>query len=300
MTINKVEKLVPNLKNKPVYVVHIRALHEAIKHGLELKKVHRVIQFNQKPWLRGYIDHNTGLRTAAKNEFERDFYKLMNLSVFGKTMENFRNHRNIQLVTNEEKYMKLVMNPYFKGGSRFSKHLLGVKMGKTEVKMNKLVYIGQAILDISKLIIYEFHYDFMLPKYGSKLQLCYMDTDSFVYHIRTEDFYRDIAQDVEKRFDTSAYNSDNGRPLPLGKNKKVVDLMKDELSGKIMTEFITWRAKLYTYEGLAKERVTGKRKNKKHQIYTQKVNKLALNRADDKRLVQQDHILKLVRGHCRR
>ncbi|XP_057291139.1 uncharacterized protein LOC130613782 [Hydractinia symbiolongicarpus] len=230
-----------------------RALYEAIKHGLEFKKVHRVIRFNQKAWLAGYIDHNTRLRTTARNDFEKDFYKLMNLSVFGKTKENIRNHRNIQLVTNEDKYMKLVMKPNFKGGSRFSKNLLGVEMGKTEVKMNKPIYIGQAILDMSNLIMYEFHYDYMQPKYGSKLQLCYMDTDSFVYHIRTEDFYRDIAQDVEKRFDRSAYNANDGRPLSIGKNKKVVGLMKDELGGKIMTQFITLRAKLYAYKNLTKE-----------------------------------------------
>ncbi|XP_057308127.1 uncharacterized protein LOC130646012 [Hydractinia symbiolongicarpus] len=230
-----------------------RALYEAIKHGFELKKVHRVIRFNQKAWLRGYIDHNTRLRTAARSEFEKDFYKLMNLSVFGKTMENIRNYRNIQLVTNEEKYTKLVMRPNFKGVNRFSNHLLGVEIGKTEVKMNKPVYIGHAIFDMSKIVMYEFHYDYMQPLYGSKLQLCYMDTDSFVYDIKTHDFYKDIAQDVEKRFDTSAYNTDDGRPLPIGKNKKVVGLIKSELAGKIMTEFITLRAKLYAYKSRTKE-----------------------------------------------
>ncbi|XP_057290811.1 uncharacterized protein LOC130613492 [Hydractinia symbiolongicarpus] len=333
-TVHKVEKLVPKLGNQRGYVVNIRALHEAIRHGLELKRVHRVIQFNQKAWFKGYIDHNTRLRTAAKNDFEKDFYKLMNLSVFGKTMENIRNHCNIQLVTNEVNYTKLVMKPNFKGGSRFNKHLLGVEMGKTEVKMNKPVYIGQAILDLSKLIIYDFHHDFMQPKYGSKLRLCYMDTDSFVYHIRTEDFYRDIAQDVETRFDTSANNPGDNRPLPIGKNKKAVGLMKDELSGKIMTGFITLRAKLYAYVSLMKKggdckakgikrRVTNKSitfddyricleegvdvykrhvliQNKNHQIYTQKVSKLVLNRADDKRLVQPDHIAPLARGYYRR
>ncbi|XP_057308026.1 uncharacterized protein LOC130645918 [Hydractinia symbiolongicarpus] len=251
--VHKVEKLILNLEHKRRYVVHIGALYEALKHGLELKKVHRLIQFNQKPWLRDYIDHNTRLRTAAKNEFEKDFYNLMNLSVFGKTMENLRNHHNIQLVTNEEKYTKLVMKPNFKGENYFSSHLMGVEIGKAEVSMNKPVYIGQAILDKSKVVMHEFHYDYMQPKYGRKLRICYMDTDLFVYHIRTEDFYRDIAQDVETRFDTSAYSKDDGRPLPIGKNKKVVGPMKDELSGKIMTEFITLRPKLYAYKSLTKE-----------------------------------------------
>ena len=111
--------------------------------------------------------------------------------------------------------------------------------------MNKPVYLGQAILDLSKTLMYEFHYDYMRPKNGSKVKLCYMDTDSFVYEIETEDFYRDIAKDVEKRFDTSGYSKDDNRPLPIGKNKKVIGLIKDELGGKIMTEFVALRAKMY-------------------------------------------------------
>ncbi|XP_057305260.1 uncharacterized protein LOC130642191 [Hydractinia symbiolongicarpus] len=148
--IHRVEKLIPNLEHKKKYVVHIGALHQALKHGLELKKVHRAIQFNQSPWLRGYIDHNTKLRTAAKNDFEKDFYKLMNLSVFGKTMENIRNHRNIKLVTNEAAYTKITMQPNFKSGTCFGKNLMGIEMSRTGIKMNKPVYIGQAILDQSK------------------------------------------------------------------------------------------------------------------------------------------------------
>ena len=114
-------------------------------------------------------------------------------------------------------------------------------MGKTEIKMNKPVYLGQAILDLSKTLMYEFHYDYMRPKYGSKVKLYYMDTDNFVYEIETEDFYRDIAKDVEKRFDTSGYSKDENRSLPIGTSKKVIGLMKDELGGKIMTEFLALR-----------------------------------------------------------
>lgn len=201
MTIAKVEKLVPNLRNKKKYVVHIRAFNEAIRHGLILKKVHRAIQFKQSPWLRPYNDMNTKLRTGAKNDFEKDFFKLMNLSVFGKTMENIRNHRDIKLVTSEKAYQRYVMKPNFKDAHAVSKNLMGVEMGKTEIKMNKPVYLGQAILDLSKLVMYEFHYDYMQPKYGSKIQLCYMDTDSFVYFIKAEDFYRDTAADVEVRYE---------------------------------------------------------------------------------------------------
>ena len=127
---------------------------------------------------------------------------------------------------------------------------MGVEMGKSKIKMKKPVYLGQAILDLSKLVMYEFHYDYMKPKYGYKVQLCYMDTDSFVYHIKTSDFYKDIAADVGKRFDTSGYSRDDARSLPIGKNKKKIGLMKDELCGKIMTEFVALRAKLYAYKQL--------------------------------------------------
>ena len=158
----------------------------------------------------------------------------------------------MKLVTNEKKYLKYVMKPNFKDSIRFSDHLMGVEMGKTEILFNKPVYLGQAILDLSKIIMYEFHYDYMIPKYGSKLKLCYMDTDSFVYHIKTHDFYKDIADNVEARFDTSNYSKADNRPLPLGKNNKIIGLMKDELCGKIMTEFVALRAKLYAYRKLDK------------------------------------------------
>ena len=187
MKIGREEKLVPNLKNKKGYMVHIRALDQALKHGLKLKKVRRVIEFRQSKWMKPYIMLNTRLRTAAKNEFEKDFFKLMNNSVFGKTMENIRNHKDMKLVTSDKKYLKYVMKPNLKDGFPFSKHLFAVEMGKTEIKMNKPVYLGQAILDLSKTLMYEFHYDFMRPKYGSKVKLCYVDTDGFVYEIEAED-----------------------------------------------------------------------------------------------------------------
>ena len=123
---------------------------------------------------------------------------------------------------------------------------MGCKMGKVEVVMNKPVYLGQAILDLSKIVMYEFHYDYMFPKYRKKLDLCYMETDSLMYNIEMEDFYKDIAEDVPARFDMSGYNPD--RPLPVGLNKKVIGLMKDELGGEIMTEFVTLRPKMYAYK----------------------------------------------------
>ena len=332
MKIGKVEKLVPNLNNKRKYVVHIKALHQALKHGLVLKKVHRVIKFEQSAWLKSYIMKNTRLRMASKNEFEKDFFKLMNNSVFGKTMENIRNHRDMKLATSEQKYEKYVMKPNFKGGERFADNLILAEMGKTEITMNKPVYLGQAILDLSKMVMYEFHYDYMKPKYGSKVRLCYMDTDSFVYEIETEDFYRDIAEDVETRFDTSGYSKEDNRPLPIGKNKKVIRLMKDELGGKIMTEFVALRAKMYAYRMLNKKKPEDKKckgtkkcvvaesltfedykkclfkgntvyreqvlfEHDKHDVFTVNKCKIALNRDDDKRIIQEDGITTLARGY---
>ena len=201
------------------------------------------------PWLKTYIDVNTQLRMADTNDFEKDFFKLMNNSVFGKVMENIRKHRNIKLVTTEAKYLRTVMKPNFKSGVLFGENLMGCEMGKVKVIMKKPVYLGQAILDLSKIVMYEFHYNYMVPKYSlKKLKLCYMDMNSLVYHIKTNDFYADIADDVQTRFDTSGYIPD--RPLPVGLNKKVIGLMKDELGGKILTEFMALRPKLYSYEKL--------------------------------------------------
>ena len=240
MKINKVEKLVPNLYDKKKYVIHIRASDQALKHGLILEKVHRVIEFNQSEWLAPYINFNTKLRKKAKNDFEKDFFKLMNNAVFGKTMENIRKHKDIKLLTNK-KNLRNVMKPNFKSGALFGEILMGCEMGKIKVVVIKPVYLGQAILDLSKIVMYEFHYDYMKPKYGENLKLCYMDTDSLVYHIKTDDFYEDIAKDVKTRFDTSGYNKEDARPLPIGLNMKVIGFMKDELGGKIMTEFIESR-----------------------------------------------------------
>ena len=238
MKIDKCKKLVCNLRNKKNYVVHINSLKQALHYELKLEKVHRVPEFNQEAWLKPYIDMNTELRKVASNDFEKDFYKLMNNAVFGKTMENVRKHRDIKLVKTDKKRSKLVSEPNY----HISKYLSIIEMNKTRVKMNKPIYLGLSILDISKILMYEFWYDYMKPKYGNDEKLCYMDTNSFVMNIKIEDFYKDIANDVEKRFDTSNYEVD--RPLPTGKNKKVIGLMKDELGGKIITEFITLRPKL--------------------------------------------------------
>ena len=141
---------------------------------------------------------NTKVRKAAKNEFEKDFFKLMNNSVFRKTMENVRKHRDIKLVTTDEKRNKLVSEPNYHTTKCFAENLLAIEMKRTKVKMNKPVYLGMSILDISKTLMYEFWYDYIKPKYEDRAKLCYVDTDSFIIHIKIEDFYENIADDVER------------------------------------------------------------------------------------------------------
>ena len=241
-------------------------------------------------------------------------------------MESVRKHRNIKLVTSKEAYLKAVIKPNFKSGVLFGENLMGCEMGKVTVVMNKPAYMDQAILDLSKIIMYEFHYDYMVPKYGKKLNLCYMDTDSLIYYIETGDFYKDIADDVKERFDTSGYLLN--RPLPIELNKKVIGLLKDELGGEIMEEFVTLRPKMYSYRTSEKEskKCKGIKKcvvrktitfedyknclfsgetsyrsqlmfrSSLHKIQSLGVNKLAINKDDDKRITI-DGVRSLARGH---
>ena len=262
---------------------------------------------------------NTKLGKLAKNDFEKDLFKLMNNSVFGKTMKNIRKHRDIKLVTTDKKTSKLVSEPNYHTMNYISEDLSIIEMNKTRVKMNKPIYLGLSILDISKILMYEFWYDYMKPKYGNDVKLCYMDTDSFIISIKTNDFYKDVANDVEKRFDTSNYEVD--RPLPTGKNKKVIGLMKDELEGGIITEFVALRPKTYSYltddckenkkakgtkkcvikrmikfddykKCLLNDEIVLKSqqrfKIKGHNVYTENINKIALSSNDDKRLTASD------------
>ena len=296
-------------------------MKQALNHGLKFRKIHRVMEFNQEAWLKLYIDMNTELRKAAKNDFEKDLFKLMNNSVFGKAMENIRKHRDIKLVTTDKKRKKLVSEPNYHTINLISEDLSIIEMKKTKVKMNKPIYLGLSILEISKTLMYEFWYDYMKPKYNDKVKLCYMDTDSFIMNIKTNDFYEYIASDVENRFDTSKYEVN--RPLPAGKNKKVIGLMKNELGGKIITEFVTLRPKTYSFltdDGKEDKKAKGTKKcvikkmikfndykkclltdevilksqqrfiSKKHDVYTKNISKIALSNNDDKRIVSSNKI----------
>ena len=227
MKINKCTKLVCNLNDKKLSSTCISIKKQALNDGPKLTKVHRVTQFRQEYWLKPYIDMNTDLRMKAKNDFEKYFFKLMNNAFYGKTMENPRNHiRDIRVVKTDKRRSILASKPNYHSTKYILKDLLIMYMRKTEVTMNKPIYVGQAILDISKTLMYEFWYDYIKQKYGDKARLCYTDTDSFVMYIKTEDFYKAIAGDVERWFDTSNYDKKDKRPLPIGKNKKVIGCLK--------------------------------------------------------------------------
>ena len=325
-----VKKLIPNLRNKNNYVVHYKTLMQYLSLGMELKKIHRGIKFIECDFLKPYIDTNVKLRTQAKNDFEKDFFKLMNNSVFGKTMENIRNRVNVKLVNTGEQFKKLAAKPNYESRKIFNENLVSVHMKKTSLTMNKPVYLGMSILDLSKTVMFDFHYKYIKPKYGKQAKLLFTDTDSFLYEIQTEDFYKDISGDVKDRFDTSEYPEGHPSGLPTGVNKKVLGMFKDEAKGKNIKEFVGLRAKLYSYKmeegkenkkckGIKKAVVeksithkdyktcleTGKEQLRRqniirsyeHTLYTEEVNKIALSAADDKRYLLKDSYDTLAWGH---
>ena len=321
MVVNNTKKLIRNLQDKKDYVVHINVLKQALDHGLKLIKVYQVIEFDQEAWLKEYINFNAELRKKAINDFEKDFFKLMNNAVFGKTMENVRKHRDIKLVKTNKKRDKLVSEPNYHTMKLIDDNLAIIEMKKVNVKISKPIYLGISIVDISKITMYEFWFNLIKSKYESNAKLCYMDTDSFIINVKTEDFYKDISENVIERFDTSNYIHD--RPLPIGVNKKVLGLMKDELGGGIITEFVTLRPKAYSYkteDNVEWKKAKGTKKciinkmlnfndyknylfdnvkvlrsqqrfkSENHIVYTENINKIALSCNDDKRFVATDGI----------
>ena len=323
MKVDGVEKLICHFKPRKNYVIHYRALRQCLELGMKITAVHRGISFYQSPWMEPYIRKNTELRKCAANNFEKDFFKLMNNSVFGKTIENIRKRQNIELVDDRKKALKLSSRPNFDRCTIFDRNLIAIHMKKTEVYFNKPVYVGQAILDLSKTLMYDFHYNYIKDKYGKKAELLFTDTDSLMYQIKTKDFYKDICYDIKNKFDTSDYPTNHSSGILTGVNKKVIGMFKDEASGKQITHFVGLRPKLYSYKledekelkkckGIKKNVVkksiifddyvrclfSGEKemrtmkiiRSEKHDIYSKEVNKVALSNRDDKRKVLNDQI----------
>ena len=316
MKINKVKKLIPNLGDKEKYVLHYENLEQYESLGLKIKKIHRGIKFEESQWLEKYIALNTKMRTTFANESEKDFFKLMNNSVFGKTMENVRNRMDIKLVNDKIQAQKLSSKHNFDYCSNFSEELVAIHMKKTRLVFDKPVYLGMCILDFSKILKYDFYYNYIKQKCGDTAKLLFTDTDSLMYEIQTEDFYMDISKDVKHRFDTTDYPPDHPSGIPSGFNKKVLGMFKDEAGGKVIDEFVGLRAKLYSYkmfegeeskkckgvkksvvkksiahEDYTKCLLTGKEQLRKmnvitsykHVVYTEEINKVALSPDDDKK-----------------
>ncbi|XP_022777882.1 uncharacterized protein LOC111319352 [Stylophora pistillata] len=319
LLVNKVKKLVCTLNEKKKYIIHHETLKLYMSLGMKIGKIHRVIRFEESPWMKPYIDLNTSLRAKADNDFEKDFFKRMNNSVYGKTMENIRKRVDIRLVNSEDKAKKLVNKVNFKHCTIFSENLCAIHMRKTIITFNKPVYLGMCILDLSKNLMYDFHYNYIKTKYGDRVKLLMTDTDSLCYEVQTDDFYQDVKDDVNRLFDTSNFPKDHPSGLPTGVNKKVIGMFKDEAGGKIIEEFVGLRAKLYCYkmfdDGKEEKKCKGVKKkvventikmenykaclfygekqhrkmitlrSRKHDIFTEEINKLALSANDDKRII---------------
>ena len=322
-----VHKLIPTLNDKEKYILHYRNLQSYLSLGLKLKKIHRVLQFDQSPWLKQYIDFNTQKRTHAKNNFEKDFFKLMNNSVFGKTMENIRKRVDVRLVTSKEKLLKLASKPTYVSSKIFNENLVAVHKIKETLTMNRPAYIGMCILDLSKTLMYDFHYNYIKHNYGNKAKLLFTDTDSLTYEIETKDAYADFWKNKD-RFDNSDYNKES--PFYNAVNKKVIGKFKDESAGIPITEFVGLRSKMYSYvkdneqtartaKGIKKqvirkdikhedyknvlfnnEQIHHKMKtirSEKHQLGSYELNKISLSCFDDKRFIHQNGITSYAYGH---
>jgi len=240
----KVAKLVTTLFDKEKYVLHYRNLQLYLSLGLKVKKIHRVLEFSQSPWLKEYIDFNTEMRKNAKNSFEKDFFKLMNNSVFGKIMENLRKRVNIEIVTNELRLNKVSSKPTYVSSKIFNEDLVAVHNKKEKLVLDKPSYLGMCILDLSKKRMYDFHYNYIKKKYPD-CQLLFTDTDSLFYHIpHRKDIYEEFWVD-KNLFDNSDYQKSS--KYFFNDNKKVIGKFKDEASGKVIREFVGLKSKMYSF-----------------------------------------------------
>lgn len=238
-------KLIPNLHNKKEYPIHYRLLQLYLKLGLKLTAVHTVIQFKQERALAPYIDGNTKRRAAASTDFEKDLYKLANNSIYGKTNENVENRTPITLSCNPAALTKAASKPHFKDFKIIGNNMVAIEMRKTVVTFDKAMIVGFAVLDLSKLCMYDFHYNVLKAKYGDRVSLCMTDTDSEVIEVETHDLYADLREpELAQHFDFSDYPKEH--PCYSAVNKKVVGKFKDETNGVPIQEFVGHRAKAYS------------------------------------------------------
>ena len=328
LTIGKSSKLISSLTDKTRYVIHEMNLKQAVDAGLKLTKIHRVVEFNQKPWMKNFIDFNINKRKESKNEFEKGFFKIMCNATYGRTLMNLRKRQNISLINDATKLNDLVKKPNFISSKIFNENLVAVHYIKQKLYMNQPIYVGFSILDLSKYHMYNFHYGFVKNKYGSDAKLLFTDTDSLCYEITTDDFYRDMF-DNKEQFDLSDMKLEQFKN---SENKKVVGKFKDETQGIPICEFIGLRSKMYsikldddsekkTAKGIVRNVIkkhlkhenykqildSGGRMNSSmkmirsfdHDIYTVNVIKVSLSAYDDKRYILDDGVTSHAYGHFR-
>ena len=322
-----VPKLVPNLNNKRNYIIHYRNLKQYLNLGLKLVHVHRVMHFRQEPWLKPYIELNTNFRKAARSKFEKDYFKLLINSFFGKTCEQLRKRVRVELVTLPWIAQKMNNNPALKDLTIISRDLTVYEMKKISVKLNRPLYVGFTVLENSKCLMYDFHYNHIKRKYGQNAKLCFTDTDSLFYSIETDDLYKDMGND-SKLYDFSDYPTSH--VLYNDVNKKVIGKFKDEYNGTVISEFIGLRSKMYsildvhdknkrTGKGIARATMTHcishndyrnalfneetqsasmiSIQSRAHRLQTVNVNKTTLSAYDDKRFLLEDGVSSLAYGH---
>ncbi|MES9902420.1 MAG: hypothetical protein ABW168_07025 [Sedimenticola sp.] len=328
LSTSKSTKLIPTLLDKKKYVVHFRTLKLYLSLGMKLTKIHKIIIFKQSPWLRKYIEFNTSKRKVARDQWTRDFFKLMNNSCYGKTMENLRLRRDIQLVHTADKLRKRVAKSSFHAFKRFSDDLVGVEHKKVNLLLNKPIFVGQAVLDLSKMIMYDFHYNCIKRLYNEKCRLLFTDTDSLAYEIETSDVYKDMLN-YKHMLDLSNYPPDHF--LFDESNKKVVGTFKDETAGVPIRSFVGLKSKMYAFTYGDTEKQVGKGickstiqrdlrynhykeclrsssvkrvdmtliRSSNHRLGIYQINKLGLSPFDDKRFILSDGIHTLAYGHHR-
>ena len=321
------KKLIPNLYDKTNYVTHYRNLQFYISHGLVLTKIHRVLSFTQRPWLKSWIDLCTTQRQNAKSEFESDLSKLQANATFGKTMEQVRNRVNIRLIADPAKLRKAVSKPSYREAKIINPDLVMVRAARQKILLNKPIAVGFCILELSKLTMYQFFYDYLKPKYQERCMLLFTDTDSFCCQIETTDLYKDMSEAMDL-FDTSNFDTDH--PLYSKQNYRVLGKMKSETGSTPPLEFVGLRAKMYSLscgnksqkkaKGIKKhyvkkhlrhhsflnvlKNVTSTTNAKfrifrstNHVINTVEINKLCLTALDDKRYILEDGERTLAYGH---
>ena len=316
---SKSSKLISSLTDKTRYVIHEMNLKQAVDAGLKLTKIHRVVEFNQKPWMKDFIDFNINKRKESKNEFEKGFFKIMCNATYGRALMNLRKRQNISLINDATKLNDFVKKPNFISSKIFNENLVAVHNIKQKLYMNQPIYVGFSILDLSKYHMNNFHYGFIKNKYGTDAKLLFTDTDSLCYDITTEDFYQDMFENKDQ-FDLSDMKLEQFKD---SENKKVVGKFKDETQGVPICEFIGLRSKMYsiklddqsekkTAKGIVRNVIknhlkhenykqiieTGERMNSTmtmirsfdHSIYTVNVTKVSLSAYDDKRYIQDDGV----------